>query len=101
MRRAVLYGFGWLATAAVAVLLAWQGVGLVGRNVTDTHPRGPHRRRGPGRPRAGSGPAGEPVRHRPADDVSIGWRSPSGERHDQHHGVAAAVDGDDDAGRRR
>lgn len=39
MRRVALYGIGWLAAAAVAVLLAWQGVGLVGRNVTDTHPR--------------------------------------------------------------
>jgi hypothetical protein len=39
MRRVALYGIGWIAAAAVAVLLAWQGVGLVGRNVTDTHPR--------------------------------------------------------------
>ena len=39
MRRVVLYGIGWAVSAAVAVLLAWQGVGLVGRNVTDTHPR--------------------------------------------------------------
>jgi hypothetical protein len=39
MRRVALYGIGWVAAAAVAVLLAWQGVGLVGRNVTDTHPR--------------------------------------------------------------
>ena len=38
MRRVALYGIGWLAAAAVAVLLAWQGVGLVGRNVTDNHP---------------------------------------------------------------
>ena len=39
MRRVALYGIGWVAAAAVAVLLAWQGVGLVGRNVTDNHPR--------------------------------------------------------------
>ena len=39
MRRAALYGIGWVAAATVAVLLAWQGVGLVGRNVTDPHPR--------------------------------------------------------------
>lgn len=39
MRRVALYGIGWVAAAAVAVLLAWQGVGLVGRNVTDSHPR--------------------------------------------------------------
>jgi len=39
MRRVALYGIGWMAAAAVAILLAWQGVGLVGRNVTDTHPR--------------------------------------------------------------
>jgi hypothetical protein len=39
MRRAVLYGLGWLAAAAVAVTIAWQGVGLVGRRVTDSHPR--------------------------------------------------------------
>jgi hypothetical protein len=37
MRRVALYGIGWVAAAAIAVLLAWQGVGLVGRNVTDTH----------------------------------------------------------------
>lgn len=37
MRRVALYGIGWIAAAAVAVLLAWQGVGLVGRNVTDNH----------------------------------------------------------------
>lgn len=39
MRRVALYGIGWIAAAAVAVLLAWQGVGLVGRTVTDNHPR--------------------------------------------------------------
>lgn len=39
MRRVALYGIGWVAAAAIAVLLAWQGVGLVGRNVTDNHPR--------------------------------------------------------------
>jgi hypothetical protein len=39
MRRVALYGIGWVAAAAVAILLAWQGVGLVGRNVTDNHPR--------------------------------------------------------------
>jgi hypothetical protein len=39
MRRVALYGIGWVAAAAVAVLLAWQGVGFVGRNVTDNHPR--------------------------------------------------------------
>ena len=39
MRRMALYGIGWVAAAAVAVLLAWQGVGLVGRNVTENHPR--------------------------------------------------------------
>ena len=39
MRRVALYGIGWVAAATVAVLLAWQGVGLVGRNVTDSHPR--------------------------------------------------------------
>ena len=39
MRRVALYGIGWVVAAAVAVLLAWQGVGLVGRNVTDRHPR--------------------------------------------------------------
>jgi hypothetical protein len=39
MRRVALYLIGWVAAAAVAVLLAWQGVGLVGRNVTDNHPR--------------------------------------------------------------
>ena len=39
MRRVALYGIGWVAAAAAAVLLAWQGVGLVGRNVTDNHPR--------------------------------------------------------------
>ncbi|HEX6380891.1 MAG TPA: hypothetical protein VF180_06585 [Acidimicrobiia bacterium] len=39
MRRVALYGIGWVAAAAIAILLAWQGVGLVGRNVTDNHPR--------------------------------------------------------------
>jgi len=39
MRRALLYGIGWLAAAVVAVLIAWQGVGRVGRSVTDSHPR--------------------------------------------------------------
>ena len=39
MRRMALYGIGWVAAATVAVLLAWQGVGLVGRNVTDSHPK--------------------------------------------------------------
>jgi hypothetical protein len=39
MRRVVLYAIGWLAAATVAVLLAWQGVGRVGTNVTDSHPR--------------------------------------------------------------
>jgi len=39
MRRVALYGAGWLAAAAVAVLLAWQGVGRVGISVTDRHPR--------------------------------------------------------------
>lgn len=39
MRRVALYGIGWVAAAAVAVVAAWQGVGLVGRNVTDSHPR--------------------------------------------------------------
>lgn len=37
MRRVVLYGIGWLAAATVAMLLAWQGVGRVGTNVTDRH----------------------------------------------------------------
>ena len=37
MRRVLLYGLGWLAAATVAVLLAWQGVGRVGTNVTDRH----------------------------------------------------------------
>ena len=39
MRRVALYGIGWVAAAAVAILAAWQGVGLVGRNVTESHPR--------------------------------------------------------------
>lgn len=37
MRRVLLYGIGWLAAATAAVLLAWQGVGRVGTNVTDRH----------------------------------------------------------------
>lgn len=39
MRRVALYGVGWLMAAAVAVLLAWQGVERVGANVTNRHPR--------------------------------------------------------------
>ena len=39
MRRVALYGLGWLVAAAVAVLLAWQGVERVGTNVTESHPR--------------------------------------------------------------
>jgi hypothetical protein len=39
MRRVALYGIGWLAAAAVAVLLAWQGVARVGTDVTNRHPR--------------------------------------------------------------
>ena len=39
MRRVALYGIGWLAAATVAILLAWQGVALVGTDVTNHHPR--------------------------------------------------------------
>lgn len=39
IRRVLLYGLGWVAAAAVAVLLAWQGVSRVGTGITDRHPR--------------------------------------------------------------
>jgi len=39
IRRVLFYGFGWLAAAALAVLLAWQGVARVGTGITDRHPR--------------------------------------------------------------
>ncbi|HEX6419871.1 MAG TPA: hypothetical protein VFZ77_15325 [Acidimicrobiales bacterium] len=38
MRRSLALGFAWLLAAAVAVVVAWQGVGLVGDQVTDRRP---------------------------------------------------------------
>jgi hypothetical protein len=35
MRRVVMLVTAWLAAAAVAIAVAWQGVGIVTRNVTD------------------------------------------------------------------
>jgi len=39
IRRVLLYGLGWVAAAAVAVVLAWQGVDRVGSGITDRHAR--------------------------------------------------------------
>jgi len=39
IRRVLFYGFGWLGAAALAVLLAWQGVARVGTGITDRAPR--------------------------------------------------------------
>lgn len=39
MRRAALYGAGWLVAAALAVVVSWQGVARVGTEVTNSHPR--------------------------------------------------------------
>ncbi len=38
MRRAVTFGIAWLTAAAIAAVIAWQGVGVVGEQVTDDRP---------------------------------------------------------------
>ena len=38
MRRTVVFVASWLAVAVVAVVLAWQGVSVVGNQVTDERP---------------------------------------------------------------
>ncbi|HEX4979647.1 MAG TPA: hypothetical protein VFV35_06245 [Acidimicrobiales bacterium] len=38
MRRAIGFGVVWLAAAAAALTVAWQGVGVVGDQVTDRRP---------------------------------------------------------------
>jgi hypothetical protein len=38
VRRLLSFGLGWLAAAVVASVIAWQGVGLVGDQVTDRRP---------------------------------------------------------------
>ena len=38
MRRVLTLGVAWLAAAVVAAVVAWQGVGLVGDQVTDDRP---------------------------------------------------------------
>lgn len=38
MRRSLALGLAWLLAAAVATAVAWQGVGLIGDQVTDPRP---------------------------------------------------------------
>lgn len=38
MRRILAFGLAWLAAGILASVVAWQGVGLIGDQVTDDHP---------------------------------------------------------------
>ena len=77
MRRVALYGIGWVAAATVAVLLAWQGVGLVGRNVTESHPRALTADEARAALGAGTGPAPGPPDTGPPTTSPPGGAGPS------------------------